>query len=86
MVINDAHVDTVKPENGRYEIFLSNGDTITADLYLPTTGLRSNTSFLPKDMLNARCDVVVDECLRVAGQQEVWAAGDVTHIQAKKGM
>ncbi|KAL2143999.1 hypothetical protein VTI28DRAFT_9751 [Corynascus sepedonium] len=65
-------------------VVLANGETVTTDLYLPTTGQVPNTDYIPARFLSGEGDsattagaVVVDEFLRVAGTQNVWACGDV---------
>lgn len=65
---------------GKTEVTLANGETITTDLYLPTTGLVPNVKFIPAKYLTQDANppsVVVDEYLRVTGTENVWAAGDV---------
>ncbi|KAK3905556.1 hypothetical protein C8A05DRAFT_30622 [Staphylotrichum tortipilum] len=54
---------------------------ITTDLYLPTTGLFPNTSYIPPIHLSTNPSsfgtVLVDEYLRVKDTANVWACGDV---------
>ena len=78
-----AHVQEARPApagHDKTEVVLASGETLTTDLYLPTTGLIPNTEFIPAQYL-ADGDVVrpvkVDEYLRVPGTEEVWACGDI---------
>jgi NADH dehydrogenase FAD-containing subunit len=60
-------------------VTLTNGETIEADLFIPAYGLTPNTSWLPKDLLNAKGQLEVNaKTLRVdkAGAH-VYAIGDV---------
>ncbi|KAH6634532.1 hypothetical protein B0J18DRAFT_22833 [Chaetomium sp. MPI-SDFR-AT-0129] len=64
---------------GKTEVTLANGETITTDLYLSTTGLVPNVKYIPAKYLSqdSQPSVIVDEYLRVTGTENVWAAGDV---------
>jgi NADH dehydrogenase FAD-containing subunit len=66
-----------KLPDGRTEVSLSNGETLTTDLYLPATGLMANTEFLPIDCLNERKYVLVDSHFRIRSLKDAWAVGDV---------
>lgn len=65
--------------DGRTEISLVNGETITTDLYLPTMGMKANSEMLDSKYLNERGYVPVDEFYRVIDLENygVWALGDV---------
>jgi NADH dehydrogenase FAD-containing subunit len=67
--------------SGQTELTLSNGSTMTVDLYLPTIGLLPNTEYVPKELLNEKGDVMVDQFLRVKSVSDVWAAGDIVDCQ-----
>jgi alkyl hydroperoxide reductase subunit AhpF len=54
---------------------------MTVDLYLPTIGLLPNTEYVPKELLNEKGDVMVDQFLRVKSVSDVWAAGDIVDCQ-----
>ncbi|EOO03959.1 putative fad binding protein [Phaeoacremonium minimum UCRPA7] len=68
---------TKKLENGKTEISLANGETITTDLYLPTMGLVPNSEYIDAKYLNEKKNVVVDEFFNVKNTKDVWAAGDI---------
>ncbi|KUL81779.1 hypothetical protein ZTR_10610 [Talaromyces verruculosus] len=66
------------------EISLSDGTTLSADLYIPTSGIVPNSSYLPDKYLNANGFVKVDEYFQVKGleNQHVWAIGDVSDLES----
>lgn len=66
------------------EVTLSNGETLTTDVYLPAVGVTPNTGFLPDTLKRSTGYVATDATtLRVetAGAR-VYAAGDVAGIDA----
>ncbi|KUI63730.1 Apoptosis-inducing factor 1 [Cytospora mali] len=65
--------------DGKTEVSLASGETITTDLYLPTMGMRANSELLDQKYLGEKGYVVVDESFRVKGVEGegVWALGDV---------
>ncbi|KAK5120508.1 hypothetical protein LTR85_006163 [Meristemomyces frigidus] len=68
--------------DGRTEIKLDNGKTMTADVYIPAFGVQPNTEFLPGN-LKAKGGYVNTngQTLRVdAAGPRVYAAGDVTGV------
>ena len=71
---------TVLP-SGQTELTLSDGSKLTTDVYLPTIGLKPNSSYIPETLLNPKGFVVVDEYLRVKGADGLWAVGDISAIQ-----
>lgn len=67
--------------DGKTEVSLENGETITTDLYLPTMGMKANTEMLDLQYLNDKGYVDVDDLFRVKGLEDegVWALGDVVN-------
>lgn len=65
--------------DGRTAVSLVSGETLTADLYLPTMGMQANAEMLDAKYLTEHGYVAVDEFYRVKGLEGegVWAAGDV---------
>ena len=63
--------------NGKTMVTLSNDDRLITDLYLPTSGQKPNSDFMPEDWITSRKYANVDECLRIKGADNVWAIGDV---------
>lgn len=90
-VIKEARVESVTPSEAGAQtsslddvianatIHLSNGTTMDADLYIPATGVKPNTEFVPKNLLTDRGYVETDpKTLRVtAAGPRVYALGDV---------
>lgn len=64
-------------------IYLSNDEKLTADIYIPATGTKPCTSFLPKDILDEKGNVKVDKQLRVEGAgPRVYTVGDCANNTA----
>jgi apoptosis-inducing factor 2 len=72
--------------SGQTELTLSTGEKMLCDLYLPCVGVTPNTSFIPKKLLNAHGEIMVDEYMAVKGVSDIWSCGDAADIQAKKVM
>ncbi|KAJ4321738.1 hypothetical protein N0V84_005171 [Fusarium piperis] len=68
----------------RTELTLSNGSTLTADLYLPLYGIKLNTGFIPDEFLDSNENVKLDDKMRVAGTKNVWGIGDIGNIDPKQ--
>ncbi|KAM0430929.1 hypothetical protein ACHAPT_005563 [Fusarium lateritium] len=66
------------------ELTLSNGSTLTADLYLPLYGIKLNTGFLPDEFLDSDGNVKLDEKMRVSGTKNIWGIGDIGNIDPKQ--
>ncbi|KAK5134114.1 hypothetical protein LTR08_006889 [Meristemomyces frigidus] len=71
-----------KTSDGKTEIKLDNGQTMTADAYIPAIGVQPNTDFLPESLKIQGGYVATNgETLRVdAAGPRVYAAGDVTKV------
>lgn len=69
---------TRNAENGTTTVRLANGETRVVDLYIPCTGMRANSDFLPGSWVNgdgqASCD---PQTFRVAGEKNVYAFGSI---------
>ncbi|CAL5866904.1 uncharacterized protein PFLUO_LOCUS1115 [Penicillium psychrofluorescens] len=80
-------VQEVTPSDGTkktWTVSLDNGDKLSADLYIPTTGVLPNSSFVPTQFLDKDGWVKVDKELRVQGDDSkaslpIYAAGDITN-------
>lgn len=72
---------TVQLADGRQELNLSTGETLSADLYIPAFGLIPNSSYILAEYLNDKGFVKVDEYLRIKGLRNVWAIGDLADIE-----
>lgn len=75
----NTKVTSVNPKAKGLEVVLSNGEKISADLFIPTIGQAPNTDFLPKDILDNRGFIVTTNHLNLPSQPNVWSLGDVTH-------
>lgn len=76
--LNTKVQNSTSLQSGQTELLLSTGEKLATDLYIPTFGLIPNSSFLPTELLDAKCYVVVDSYLKVIGVEDVWAIGDVS--------
>ncbi|RHZ64517.1 hypothetical protein CDV55_107096 [Aspergillus turcosus] len=83
IILSHAVTEAVLSTNGTWNISLSNGQQLTADLYIPTTGVLPNNSFIPQQWLDTDGWVKVDRELRVQDGQNaslpIYAAGDITN-------
>ena len=79
VLYNTKVVSATPNEDGKTPVQLGNGETIEADLYIDATGVRPNTSFLPKEWLDTRNRISSNpRTLRVdAAGPRVYALGDV---------
>ena len=72
------------PSGQGIEVVLSNGETIPADLFIPTLGQKPNTDFLPKEFLNNHGFVQTTDYFNLPNHQNIWALGDVTHYEGNR--
>ncbi|PSR90806.1 putative FAD binding protein [Coniella lustricola] len=92
--IGNAKIARVEPdvETGEKRAVLSftNGkretETLGADVVLPTYGLVPNTSFLPLEMLDQKGFIKQTKYLRVEGQDDIFAIGDVGNLQPPQNL
>ena len=79
-----VELQRAEPRGAGARLHLSDGSTVDVDGVLVATGRRPTTDGLGLDALGVELgeqgEVVVDEHCRVAGQDHVWAAGDVTQV------
>lgn len=83
-IIHNTRVKTsTQTSEGKTELLLSDGKTLTVDLYLPSTGLTPNTSFLPSSWLDSKSEIDIDTTFKVKGATSgnVYALGDVTNLE-----
>jgi NADH dehydrogenase FAD-containing subunit len=78
-VRNNVKVTSETKKGDVTELVLSTGETIETDLHIATWGLVPNTSFMPKDLLDASGWIVTDKYLKTPTHSNIWALGDVTH-------
>ncbi len=69
-------------------VFISDGgEEIKADMVCMCVGIKPNFEFMKKNfynVLNEKGQIIVDEYLRVRGERNIFAAGDVTDIVEEK--
>jgi NADPH-dependent 2,4-dienoyl-CoA reductase/sulfur reductase-like enzyme len=77
-------ISQTKLRDGRTELTLSDGTSLAVDLYVPTFGVVPNSSYIPSQYLTSSGFVTVDDCLRIKGTKDIWAAGDIADIEWKQ--
>ncbi|KAI9151418.1 Oxidoreductase ptaL [Paramyrothecium foliicola] len=65
-------------------ITMDNGSKLLVDLFLPLHGCPLNTSFIPAEWLDAGGSIILDDYLRVASTNNIWAIGDVGNKETKQ--
>lgn len=82
VIYNVKVTDSKQTLDGRTELTLDNGETMTADAYIPGTGVQPNTDFLPERLKGKKGYVQTNpQTLRVdAAGPRVYAAGDVASV------
>ncbi|KAJ6257554.1 Oxidoreductase ptaL [Drechslerella dactyloides] len=73
-----------KTETGQTVIKLLNGETFTADCYIPLFGIRLNNSWIPDNFLDGSGSVKLDIYMRVQGTSNIWGIGDMGNLEAKQ--
>lgn len=79
-----TRVTNIEQTDSQLTIFLSDGSTLQADVYLPLFGMKANSSFLPTILLDDSGNLKLDTSLRVTGFENIWAAGDVGNLEPKQ--
>ncbi|KAJ5351692.1 hypothetical protein N7452_000666 [Penicillium brevicompactum] len=76
-------VETPAEEGSKWVVNLEGGDKLSADLYIPTTGVTPNNSFIPAQLLDQDGWVTVGKDMRVksadGSKLPIFAAGDITN-------
>lgn len=72
------------PSGTGVEVVLSTGETVQADLFIPTLGQKPNTEFLPKDLLDNNGHVITTPYFNSPTYPNIWALGDVTHWEGNR--
>jgi NADH dehydrogenase FAD-containing subunit len=76
-------VETPADDGSNWTVSLEGGDKLSADLYIPTTGVVPNNSFIPAEFLDKDGWVTVNSEMRVQSSdgksQPIFAAGDITN-------
>lgn len=66
------------------KVRLSNGDTITADLYMLLIGGQVNNEFIPQTLLDADGNLNLDKTMRVKGTDNIYGIGDIGNLEVKQ--
>ncbi|KAK6540793.1 hypothetical protein TWF694_008183 [Orbilia ellipsospora] len=83
--IHSVKVQTVSESpGGKTTLQLSNGETLTTDLYIPLFGIQINTSWLPPALLDESGSVQLDTFMKIKGTTNVWGIGDVGNLEPKQ--
>lgn len=78
--------EKIKNNNGSPTETTMSTTTLETDLYIPTFGVRPNTSFVPASMLDIDGRVKVDRAtLRATGHANVFALGDAANAETANG-
>ncbi|KAK6336205.1 hypothetical protein TWF696_001768 [Orbilia brochopaga] len=84
-LIHNAKVQTAeKTEGGQTVIKLMNGNTITADCYIPLFGIQLNNAWITESFLDSSGSVTLDRYMRVEGTSNIWGIGDIGNLEAKQ--
>lgn len=85
-LIKNARVTESKTDGNGKEttVTLSNGSTLTTQLYLPLHGIKVNTGFVPSNLLDAKSNLNLEKTMQVSGTDNIWGIGDVGNIEAKQ--
>lgn len=74
---------TRSADGSTWTVSLDNGQSLVADIYIPTTGVVPNNNYIPQEFLDSQGWVTVDKELRVQAKDglklPVFAAGDITN-------
>ncbi|KAH6983630.1 hypothetical protein BKA56DRAFT_583952 [Ilyonectria sp. MPI-CAGE-AT-0026] len=85
-LVHNVKVTKSEASGSKQTMTLSNGKTLTADVYLPLFGVKANTHFLPEHLLDVRGNLQLQKTLRVVGLSNVWGVGDVGNLENKQAM
>ncbi|KAB8074606.1 hypothetical protein BDV29DRAFT_201255 [Aspergillus leporis] len=74
---------TRSADSSAWTVHLDNGQSLNADIYIPSSGVVPNNGFIPPGFLDSRGWVTVDKELRVQDKNgsrlPIFAAGDITN-------
>ncbi|KAL4945483.1 hypothetical protein BDV06DRAFT_230855 [Aspergillus oleicola] len=79
--LNTKVEDEKELADNTWEITLSGGKKLVVDAYIPTFGVKPNSSFIPSEFLNREGFVQLDEYMRVKGTKDMYAVGDISDIE-----
>ena len=78
---------TIQGKSSILQLEGANGETttLTAQAYLPTTGVVPNTSFVPQHMLDSNGYIKQTSLLRAEGYKDIFVVGDAGNLQPNMG-
>lgn len=83
-ILTDKTVTSAsKDASGKWNVVTADGQTLTADIYVSTTGVLPNNQFIPASLLNKDGWVEVDSHFVSKADPSVYAIGDITHYSAR---
>jgi apoptosis-inducing factor 2 len=84
IIPNSTVVSAEEATDGKTTVKLSDGKTLSVDLYISSVGLVPNTAFMPAAMLNNAGKITVNSKLQVpGGPANLYAIGDVNSNKAQ---
>ncbi|EED23214.1 apoptosis-inducing factor, putative [Talaromyces stipitatus ATCC 10500] len=87
-IIKGSKVTNAVNQGFSWEVTLSDGQILNADLYISAVGVTPNNSFIPKEFLDKNGWVEVDEQFHVTGSKNknIYAIGDITALPTRTVM
>lgn len=83
-ILTDKTVTSAsKDAAGKWNVVTADGQTLTADIYVSTTGVLPNNEFIPASLLNKDGWVEVDNHFVSKADPSVYAVGDITQYSAR---
>ena len=78
---NSKVESTNELSDGKTDIVFATGEKLKTDVYIPTYGVVPNSSYLPKNLVNERGFIKVNDLLNVEGAKDVYAIGEVSDCE-----
>jgi NADH dehydrogenase FAD-containing subunit len=84
-ILTDKTVTSAAKDSatGKWSVVTADGQTLSADIYVSTTGVLPNNEFIPASLLNKDGWVEVDNRFASKADSSVYAVGDITHYSAR---
>ncbi|KUL92270.1 hypothetical protein ZTR_02406 [Talaromyces verruculosus] len=82
-ILTNKTVTSASKDTGKWNVVTADGQTLTADIYVSTTGVLPNNEFIPASLLNNNGWVEVDNHFVSKADPSVYAVGDITQYSAR---
>ncbi|GAM36406.1 AMID-like mitochondrial oxidoreductase [Talaromyces pinophilus] len=82
-ILTDKTVTSASKDAGKWSVVTADDQTLTADIYVSTTGVLPNNEFIPASLLNNNGWVEVDNHFVSKTDPSVYAVGDITQYSAR---